>query len=215
MALSKSVCKGIASLSLVMFYISISIFFILSIIDYSTPQMSINSSELLNTNLIFGTGTYWVLNLSIPFGFLLIFIITSVLEYFALLKDKNKTKSLFIYMWPQYIQDVWTFIILVISFWVILIGFYVSYERKFGYNTNVTMNPPGGFSDEMTDRYTSITLIAIIMDIVMLWFGFDCIYAYIYGVYHTIEPTNKMIEKIEGDIKNPRKTTGGYLKVIV
>lgn len=196
--MARTVTRGIASLSLIIFFISISAFFVLSMIDYSAPHVITIAGLAVGTSLQFGTGNFWVLSLSIPFFFILSFIVSTIFEYYDLKRLKKKDfekKLLYMYIWPPYKQDVWTLVIMTVVFWSILIGLFVSYQTRFGYNTDVTLNPLGGYSDEMTDRYDSDTQIAITIYVVLMALAFDCIYAYICCIYEKqIAPLMKIRE---------------------
>jgi len=208
--LSKSAAKGLASISLILFFFSVAVFLILSCVDYSAPHTYKATDGTIQTELVFGTGTYWVVNLSVPFFFLLVFIISTVVEYFALkdasslskrdpAKKREKIdyeKSIAIYNWPLYRQDVWTFVVYTVALWAVLIGCYVGYQSFYGYNTAVTEDPEDSAGSEMTDKFQSNTLIAITIDMIVLWLAFDCIYAYTYEIYDSIEKYDKIEKKI-------------------
>jgi hypothetical protein len=199
---SKAVCKGVASLTILVFFFAISTFMVLSLVDYSAPHLS-TVGGIQNTSLVFGTGTYWVVNLSIPFVLFVVFLITTILEYMSLEGHPSKyAKEIAVYLWPEYKADVWSFHILVAAYLITLLGLYVGYQTDFGYNTDVTMNPLGGASDEMTDRFQSDTLFSIIFDIILFVSCFDCIYAYVFGTYDDLEH----VEELESSIiqRHPR-----------
>lgn len=208
--LSKSVAKGLASLSLIIYFCSLAVFLILSLVDYAAPKLTVTGG-VTQTSLVFGTGTYWVVNLSVPFFFFLLFFLSTIIEYYALKEHAtrrldpaerpsekiNHEKAIAIYNWPLYKQDVWTFMVMNTALWAILIGCYVGFQVFYGYNVPITENPTGSDNYEMTDRFQSNTLIAITIDFTLLWLAFDCIYAYIYEIYDSIERSETLLQKIK------------------
>lgn len=168
-----TVSRGIAFTSLIMLFVFYVAALLFSYVDFFGRDIGPGTS----TQLVFGTGTYYVLLIAIPFVLLVTLIIAG--HYDASL-SKGIEKAQFIY--PRYQWNMWTFYSYAIITWGIVFGLLVTFMVKYGFGNGVSINSTT-FNSLMVLQFKTNTMTVIISSFLMAALTLIAIYTYVVKIF--------------------------------
>jgi hypothetical protein len=171
-ASTRIIARGFGTVSLMVITFVYFITFVLS-----TFELMGKDESMVDTKLIFGTGVYYVLILSIEAVLLITFFVAG---HFDAMLSKGEEKAMFFY--ARYSWDAWSFFVMGVISWCLNLGMLAAFMIKFGWSADVNINA-GTFTSEMVIRFRTNTIFLIASSLLMLHASITMIYAYIVKAY--------------------------------
>lgn len=149
---------------------------IFSILD---GQGGMNNADNTDVTLVFGTGAWYIVAMSVPAVLMAGFLTFGSLEHESY---RSGTADRAMFSYPRYTWDVYTYVTLFFVYWGVTTSIQIAYMASYGFG-HLPSFAAGTSGHPATDKFLFISHFATAANAVLLMAGLDALYAYGMKIY--------------------------------